>query len=453
MPPGGLRPRLSQRHHGRAVLRGRGLVDRRRRLPPSQGQSRLLVRDRCRIGGDPRPWRSDRRLRRAGAREEAGRRGDRPISLSPPHIGAREEAYVREAFATNWIAPVGPHVDAFEKEFATKVGVDHAAALSSGTAGLHLSLELAGVQRGDEVLCSTMTFVASANPILYLGARPVFVDSERRSWNLDPALVAEELDRAKASGRRIAAVIAVHLFGQCSDLDPIVDSCRRHGVPLIEDAAEALGARHGDVLAGSRGLTGVFSFNGNKIITTSGGGMLVSSDEGLVRKARCLATQARETAVHYEHRRMGYNYRLSNVLAAIGRGQLEVLDERIAMRRRNFAAYEAGLASESGLSFMPEAPWGSSTRWLSAILIDPLSFGATREDVRLHLAADQIEARPVWKPLHMQPLFSGCRFLGDDVAASLFEQGLCLPSGSQMTESDLQRVIERLRSTPRSKHR
>ena len=372
------------------------------------------------------------------------------IFLSPPHLGSTEQAYVRDAFATNWIAPVGLHVDAFEEEFAASVGVPHAAALSSGTAGLHLALELAGVGKSAEVICPTLTFVATANPVLYLGATPVFVDSERRSWNIDPDLLAEELDRGQAQGRRIAAVIVVHLFGQSANLDPIVKTCLRHQVPLIEDAAEALGARYNGACVGSRGQSGVFSFNGNKIITTSGGGMLVSADGELVRRARFLATQAREAVTHCEHRVMGYNYRLSNVLAAIGRGQLEILQDRIERRRRNFEFYRTGLSNEPGVDFMPEAPWGRSTRWLSAVLIDPRQFGASREDIRLHLESANIESRPIWKPLHTQPLFSGHRVLGGAVAESLFERGLCLPSGSQMTESDLTRVIERLRSTPRT---
>lgn len=375
----------------------------------------------------------------------------RVIHLSPPHIGDREAAYVEQAFTSNWIAPLGPNVDAFEAEFAARVGVPHAVALSSGTAALHLALELAGVKRGDEVFCSTFTFVASANPILYLGARPVFIDSETRSWNMDPVLLAEELDRAKVEGRRVGAVVLVHLFGQCADLGPIAAACERHQVPLIEDAAEALGARCGDSVAGSRGLFGAFSFNGNKIITTSGGGMLVSPNESLIRRARFLASQAREDAPHYEHRAVGYNYRLSNILAGVGRGQLEVLDQRIEARLLNFAAYASALLPEPGLSFMPEAPWGGSTRWLSVLCINPALFGASREEVRAWLAADEIEARPVWKPLHLQPLFEGERAVGGRVSESLFDQGLCLPSGSQLSGADLKRVIARILSTPRSR--
>jgi len=372
------------------------------------------------------------------------------IYLSPPHLGKEEALNVREAFATNWIAPLGPQVDAFEREFAERVGVAHAAALSSGTAALHLALELAGVRPGDRVLCSTLTFVASANPILYVGAKPVFIDSETTSWNLDPALVREELSWARRDGQRVGAVIAVDLYGQCADLDALADACAEYEVPLIEDAAEALGASYKGRSAGGMGRLGVFSFNGNKIITTSGGGMLVSSDEDLVSKARWLASQARESAAHYEHREVGYNYRLSNVLAGIGRAQLTRLEDRVARRRANFDFYRKALQSEPGLTFMPEAPWGSSSRWLSVIQIDSMLFGAGPEDVRIHLEATNIESRPVWKPLHLQPLFAGSRVAGGRVAERLFERGLCLPSGSQMTNADLRRVANRVKSTPRA---
>ncbi len=372
------------------------------------------------------------------------------IYLSPPHLGKEEALNVREAFATNWIAPLGPQVDAFEREFAERVGVAHAAALSSGTAALHLALELAGVRPGDRVLCSTLTFVASANPILYVGAKPVFIDSETTSWNLDPALVREELSWARRDGQRVGAVIAVDLYGQCADLDALADACAEYEVPLIEDAAEALGASYKGRSAGGMGRLGVFSFNGNKIITTSGGGMLVSSDEDLVSKARWLASQARESAAHYEHREVGYNYRLSNVLAGIGRAQLTRLEDRVARRRANFDFYRKALQSEPGLTFMPEAPWGSSSRWLSVIQIDSMLFGAGPEDVRIHLEATNIESRPVWKPLHLQPLFAGARVAGGRVAERLFERGLCLPSGSQMTNADLRRVANRVKSTPRA---
>jgi dTDP-4-amino-4,6-dideoxygalactose transaminase len=278
------------------------------------------------------------------------------LYLSPPHMGDRELELVREAFESNWIAPLGPHVDAFEREFARLVGSPHAAAVSSGTAALHLAMRLAGVRSGDEVLCSSLTFVASANPILYQGAMPVFVDSEEQSWNMDPALLAEELDHCARTWRPPRAVILVHLYGQSANIDPIVEACNRHGVVLIEDAAEALGATYKQISPGTAGRMGIFSFNGNKIITTSGGGMLVSGDEALMQEARFLASQAREPLPYYEHTKLGYNYRMSNVLAAIGRGQLMVLEERVRARRRVFERYREALKDEPGITFMPEGP-------------------------------------------------------------------------------------------------
>lgn len=362
------------------------------------------------------------------------------LYLSPPHLGDLEASYVAEAFATNWVAPVGPHVDAFEREFAALVGVPYAAAVSSGTAALHLALRCLDIGAGDEVLVSTLTFAASVYPIIYQGATPVFIDSERDSWNMDPALLAEALEARIRSGRRPRAVVLVHLYGQSADLDPIVAACERHGVALIEDAAEALGATYRGRAPGTVGRVGTFSFNGNKIITTSGGGMLVSSDEALVAHARKLATQARDPAPHYEHSEIGYNYRLSNVLAAIGRGQLHVLEERVAARRRNYERYAAALADLPGLEFMPEPPWGRATRWLTCITLEPEAFGADREAVRLALAAAEIESRPVWKPMHLQPVFAGYPVVGGAVAEDLFNRGLCLPSGSDLSESDLERV-------------
>lgn len=373
------------------------------------------------------------------------------VYLSMPHLGGDEFEFVREAFASNWVAPLGPHVDAFETEFARIVGSPHAAALSSGTAALHLALRLTGVQPGDEVFCSTLTFSASANPIVYEGGRPVFIDSERESWNMDPACLEAALtDRARA-GRLPRAVIVVHLYGQSANLDPIVALCARFGVPLIEDAAEALGATYQGnpdvppVVPGTRGRMGIFSFNGNKIITTSGGGMLVSADEELIRKARFLATQARDPAPHFQHSEIGYNYRLSNVLAGIGRGQLRVLAERVAARRAHAAAYEAAFVGLPGITFMPEARWGKSTRWLSCILVDPALFGADREAIRLALEAENIEARPVWKPMHLQPVFADCARFGGAVAEELFRIGLCLPSGSAMPAADRERVVAVIR--------
>jgi dTDP-4-amino-4,6-dideoxygalactose transaminase len=449
------------------------------------------------------------------------------IYLSSPHMGADEFEFVREAFATNWIAPLGPHVDGFEREFGNALKrVDkgqgtkdqgnsipailqeatertekrtsvasasscsnnsiHCAALSSGTAALHLALKLVGVQPGDEVFCSTLTFSASANPIVYEGGRPVFIDSERASWNMDPARLGEALEDRAKKGRLPRAVILVHLYGQCADIDAIAGVCEKFGVTLIEDAAEALGAvyyprdqgpetrdqgpaarstvtsggmaasaspatchssrvTHHSISPGTVGRLGVFSFNGNKIITTSGGGMLVSPDESLIKKARFWATQARDPAPHYQHSEIGYNYRISNVLAGIGRGQLRVLEDRVNARRANCAYYQRAFADLPGLEFMPEAPWNRCTRWLTCILIDPDKFGVDREKIRLALEAENIEARPVWKPMHLQPVFKDCDRFGGEVAEDLFNRGLCLPSGSNLTEGDLGRVVDVVR--------
>jgi len=376
------------------------------------------------------------------------------IYLSSPHLGTEEQVFVNEAFATNWIAPLGPHVDAFETEFAALVGSPHAAALSSGTAALHLALRLVGLKPGEEVLCSDLTFCASVNPVVYEGGRPVFIDSERVSWNMDPACLEDALKERAAVGRLPRAVILVHLYGQSANLDAVVALCAHYGVTLIEDAAEALGAvYHGSgggaepkagVAPGSVGRLGVYSFNGNKIITTSGGGMLVSADAALIEKAKFLATQARDPAPHYQHSEIGYNYRLSNVLAGIGRGQLRVLPARVAARRANTAFYQQAFAQMPGITFMPEAPWGRSTRWLTCILVDPAAFGADRETLRLALAAENIEARPVWKPMHLQPVFAGCPCHGGAVAEELFARGLCLPSGSNLTPEDRERVVNAL---------
>jgi len=364
------------------------------------------------------------------------------IYLSSPHMSGIELTHVHEAFATNWIAPLGPQVDAFEREFCACTGAGYAAAVSSGTAALHLALILCGVGLGDEVFVSTLTFSASVNPIIYQGARPVFVDSEQRSWNLDPDLLAAALEERARRGRLPKAVILVHLYGQSADIDPVLEVCQRFDIPLIEDAAEALGATYKGRMPGTRGRCGVYSFNGNKIITTSGGGMLVSADADLVQHARKLATQAREPAPHYEHTEIGYNYRMSNVLAAIGRGQLTVLEDHVIARRRNFERYCHALGNLAGIDFMPEAAWGRHTRWLTVMTIDPSRFGADRERVRRALEVENIEARPVWKPMHLQPVFAAYERLGGDVAEGFFQRGLCLPSGSDLTEADLQRVID-----------
>ncbi|MFO0866255.1 MAG: DegT/DnrJ/EryC1/StrS family aminotransferase [Gemmataceae bacterium] len=331
------------------------------------------------------------------------------IYLSPPHMGEDELRLLQDAFRSNWIAPLGPHVDAFEREFASEVGVDHAAATSSGTAALHLALRLLDVRPGDEILCSTLTFCASATPILFEHAQPVFIDSESGTWNMDPQLLEDELADAACRGKLPKAAIVVDLYGQCANYDAIEAMCEKYEIPLIEDAAEALGASWRGRAAGSFGRMAAFSFNGNKIITTSGGGMLVSPDGKLMEKARFLASQARDPAPHYQHSQLGFNYRLSNLLAAVGRGQLRVLRDRVAARRRVSDIYRELLGDLPGLRFMPEHSAGKANRWLTVVTIDPVLFGATCDEVRLALEADQIEARPAWKPLHLQPLFAGCR--------------------------------------------
>ena len=375
------------------------------------------------------------------------------IYLSPPHLGPDEARLVADAIASNWIAPLGPDVDAFEREFARQVGVGHAAALSSGTAAIHLALRLLGVGPDDEIICPTLTFCATATPVLFERARPVFLDSESATWNLDPQLLEEELRTAAMRGRMPRAVIVVDLYGQCADYDAITAICGRYGVPIIEDAAEALGATWRNRSAGVFGKMGAFSFNGNKIITTSGGGMLVAEDGELIAKARFLASQARDPAPHYEHSVLGFNYRLSNLLAALGRGQLRSLDDRVATRRRIFSIYRERLGDLPGLSFMPEHPGGVATHWLTCVLIDPTRFGASRDDLRLALEAENIEARPVWKPLHLQPLFAECRCRTTGVSERLFELGLCLPSGSNLTEEDLDRIVRIFRNVPASRFR
>ena len=368
------------------------------------------------------------------------------LYLSPPHMTGRELELVREAFASNWIAPLGPQVDAFEREFAEAVDMPHAAALVSGTAALHLALRLVGVGPGDEVLCPTLTFVATANAVLYLGAQPIFVDSSRETWNLDPALLADELDDRCSKGRPPRAVVAVDLYGQSADYGPLLEICDRYGVALIEDAAEALGATYRGTPVGSFGRFGVFSFNGNKIITTSGGGMLVSVDGAAIEEARHLASQARDPGSHYQHSKLGYNYRLSNLLAAVGRAQLEVLPDRVATLRRNFSLYESLLGDLPGVAFMPEAPYGRASRWLTCLTIDPDELGVDRETIRLALEDQDIESRPVWKPLHLLPLYADRPTIGGAVAEELFSRGLCLPSGSSLTEEEIRRVCSVVRS-------
>jgi pyridoxal phosphate-dependent aminotransferase EpsN len=363
------------------------------------------------------------------------------IYLSPPHMGGEEIEFVREAFDSNYIAPLGPQVDTFEKEFCEKVGTSHGVALTSGTAALHLALQVVGVGPGDDVLTSTLTFIGSASPITYLGACPIFIDCDRATWNMDPDLLVSELGKRADQGRLPKAVVLVHLYGQCADIDPILEACNSYGVTLIEDAAEALGATYRGRSAGTLAKAGMYSFNGNKIITTSGGGMLVSEDEGLVEKTRFLSQQARDPEPHYEHTQIGYNYRMSNILAAIGRGQLKVLDERIEAKRNIFAYYQDALGDLPGLEFMPEANYGRCTRWLTCLTIDPLKFGVDRETVRLALESENIEARPVWKPMHLQSVFRDCECIGGSVAEDLFNRGLCLPSGTAMTKDDIKGII------------
>ncbi len=368
------------------------------------------------------------------------------IYLSPPDVGPDEKALVADAFASNWIAPLGPHVDAFEREMSARLGIAQGVALSSGTAALHLALRLAGVGAGDEVFCSSLTFVASANPILYEGATPSFLDSERLSWNLDPNILADALRARARAGRRPKALVLVHLYGQSADLDPILSMCAEHGVLVIEDAAEALGTTYKGQPVGVRGWAGILSFNGNKIITTSGGGMLMTADAEIAARARFLATQARDPAPHYEHSTAGYNYRLSNVLAAIGRGQLRHLDEKVDRRRAHFEYYQKTLGGLPGVTFMPEASWGRCNRWLTCLTIDPAVAGTDREKVRVAFERENIEARPVWKPLHLQPLFASAPRFGGAVAEELFDRGLCLPSGSSLTDAERTRVAEVFRA-------
>jgi pyridoxal phosphate-dependent aminotransferase EpsN len=340
-------------------------------------------------------------------------------------------------------------VDAFEREFASVVGVPHAVALSSGTAALHLSLVALGIGPGDEVLVSTLTFAATANAVTYVGARPVFLDASAATWTLDPDLVEQELeDRAKA-GRLPSALIAVDLYGQCCDYARIAAACERHGVPLVEDAAEALGASYEARPAGAFGRCAAFSFNGNKIITTSGGGMLVSQSRTLVDRARHLATQARDPAPHYEHSKIGFNYRMSNLLAAVGRAQLQTLEGKIARRRAIRLRYERELSPLGGLEFLGEADYGRSNNWLTCLTVDPDMFGASAEQIRVHLEARGIESRPVWKPMHLQPVFRDCARRGGAVAARLFATGLCLPSGSSLSAAQQREVIVAIGSVPR----
>ena len=368
--------------------------------------------------------------------------------LSPPHLCGSEAQYVQNAINSNWIAPVGPSLEQFEVRFAERIGTAHAIALSSGTAALHLALRTLNLQRDEEVLCSTFTFCASANPICYEHARPVFIDSEWNSWNLDPQLVEDELRTSAQRGRLPRAILVADILGQSADLAPLLELAERYGIPLIEDAAEALGATYHGRPAGQSAWTSAFSFNGNKIITTGGGGMLCTNDSDLADRVRHLSTQARDAAPWYQHSEIGYNYRMSNVLASIGLGQLSVLDERVAQRRNINRRYRELLEHVPGIEFMPEAAFGESSCWLTTILISPEQFGADCESVRQWLTAHNIESRRAWKPLHLQPVFQNCRIRGGEVSELIFQKGLCLPSGSAMLETDINRVVETLLSVP-----
>jgi dTDP-4-amino-4,6-dideoxygalactose transaminase len=355
------------------------------------------------------------------------------IWLSSPHMGGSEQKYVQEAFDTNWVAPLGPNVNGFEADLATFLG--------GNTAALHLALILLGVQAGDEVICQSMTFSASANPIAYQGAKPVFVDSETATWNMSPEWLEAAVKDRIANGKKPKAIVVVHLYGMPAQMDRIMEIAEKYEIPVVEDAAEALGSSINGKMCGTFGDIGILSFNGNKIITTSGGGALVTADEARAEKARFLATQARDAAPHYQHSHIGYNYRISNICAGIGRGQMEVLPERIVQRRAVYEQYAAYFSGKDGIALTAEPGGFFSNRWLSAILIDPVTIGTDREALRLALDAENIEARPLWKPMHMQPVFEGAPFYGDGTSEMLFDRGLCLPSGSNMTGEDMDRIF------------
>lgn len=360
-------------------------------------------------------------------------------------MGGSEQKYVQEAFETNWIAPLGPNVTGFETDLEAYVGAGmQVACLSSGTAAIHLALDLLGVGPGDEVICQSFTFSASANPITYLGATPVFVDSEPHTWNISPALLEAAIRDRMRAGSKPKAIVAVHLYGMPYDSDAVMALSEQYDIPVVEDSAEALGSRYKDRSCGSLGNIGIFSFNGNKIITTSGGGALLTRDPKVKQRAVFLATQARDQAPHYQHSSVGYNYRMSNVLAGIGRGQMEVLDARVAARRANYEFYREALGGTGAFTFAEEPAGFFSNRWLTAVLT--LDF-ATREAIRLALEAENIESRPLWKPMHLQPVFSECASFVDGTSENLFHKGLCLPSGSNLTKSDLERTVEIIYNT------
>ena len=369
------------------------------------------------------------------------------IHLSPPHMSGAELILVQEAFASNYIAPAGTMLSEFERAFSERTGIAHCVALSSGTAAMHLAIKSLDLAPGDEVWASTLTFIASIGPALYERATPVFIDSDEAAWTLDPDLLDEAISKAARIGKLPKAVIPTDIYGQACDLDRITSICATYNVPVFADSAEAVGCTYRGRHAGKGANAAIFSFNGNKIITASNGGMLASDDRRLIDQARYLATQARENTSHYEHRAVGFNYRLSNICAAIGLGQLQVLDQRVLRRREIFQRYQSTLSDCAGIRFMPEATYGRSTRWLTVMLVDPNVTRCTPEKLRLALDDANIEARPVWKPMHLQPVFAGARVIGGAVAEGLYDRGLCLPSGSSMNDEDVDRISEIVRRT------
>jgi dTDP-4-amino-4,6-dideoxygalactose transaminase len=368
------------------------------------------------------------------------------IWLSSPHMGGKEQEFVKEAFDTNWVAPLGANVDGLEHDLVSFTGAKHAAALSSGTSAIHLALVMLGVKEGDYVLCQSFTFSASANPIVYQGGIPVFIDSENETWNMSPDFLEEAIIELIAKGKKPKAIIPVHLYGVPAKMEEIMAIAEKYDIPVIEDAAEALGSTLNGKACGTFGQLGVLSFNGNKIITTSVGGALISDSKEFIDQSRFLATQARDNAPHYQHSHIGYNYRMSNITAGIGRGQMLVLNDRVAQRRYNFEFYKKALAGYAGISFVAELPGAFANRWLTCILVDPSKTnGKTREDIRIALEKENIECRPLWKPMHLQPVFDDAPFYGDGTSEKLFDDGLCLPSGSNLTDEDLNRVVDAIK--------
>jgi dTDP-4-amino-4,6-dideoxygalactose transaminase len=364
------------------------------------------------------------------------------IWLSSPHMGGEEKQFVNEAFDTNWIAPLGPNVDGFENDLKGYLGLGNVAALSSGTSAIHLALVMLGITSGDEVIASTFTFSATVNPIVYQGAKPVLVDSESSTWNMSPALLRKAVEERIKAGKKPKAIILVHLYGMPAKIDELLEIAHEFSIPVIEDAAEALGSTYRGQKCGTFGLFGILSFNGNKIITTSGGGALVCRTTEEAVQARFLSTQSRDAAPHYQHTQIGYNYRMSNVVAGIGRGQMLVLDKHIANRRRNNQLYRDFIVNKPGIRILVEpSPDFYSNHWLSAIVVDPAITGFTREDLRLAFDSENIETRPLWKPMHLQPVFSDCLSFVDGTSEQLFEQGLCLPSGSNLIQEDFDRIF------------